>query len=134
MRVLRTVDHALALREQAEPGTRVVVVGSGFIGCEAAASLRARGCAVALLSEDPAPQEPRLGPEVGARLAAWLDEAGVAARYEASVVAIRNGADGPLRVEASAGRRPRRRSRPARGRRASGERPRPRRRARARRG
>jgi len=103
VRVLRTVDHALALREQAEPGARVVVVGSGFIGCEAAASLRARGCAVALLSEDPAPQEPRLGPEVGARLAAWLDEAGVEARYEASVVAIRNGADGPLRVEASRG-------------------------------
>jgi NADPH-dependent 2,4-dienoyl-CoA reductase/sulfur reductase-like enzyme len=101
--VLRTVDDALALRDRAEPGTRAVVVGSGFIGCEAAASLRARGCAVALLSEDSAPQEPRLGHEVGARLAAWLDEAGVDARYEASVAAIRNGADGPLRVEASRG-------------------------------
>ena len=103
VRVLRTVDHALALRERAKPGTRVVVVGSGFIGCEAAASLGARGCAVALLSEHPAPQVPRLGPEVGARLAAWLDEAGVEARYETSLAAVHDGAGGPLRVEASRG-------------------------------
>jgi len=103
VRVLRTVDHALALRERAKPGARVVVIGSGFIGCEAAASLRARGCAVALLSEDSAPQEPRLGPEVGARLAAWLDEAGVEARYETSLAAIKNCGEGPLRVEASRG-------------------------------
>jgi 3-phenylpropionate/trans-cinnamate dioxygenase ferredoxin reductase component len=103
VRVLRTVEHALALREQATPGTRAVVVGSGFIGCEAAASLRMRGCEVALLSADSAPQEPRLGPEVGARLAGWLEEAGVEARYEASLAAIANGAGGPLRVEASRG-------------------------------
>jgi 3-phenylpropionate/trans-cinnamate dioxygenase ferredoxin reductase component len=102
--VLRTLDHALALRDRAQPGARVVVVGSGFIGCEAAASLRARGCAVALLSSEPAPQEPRLGPEVGARLAGWLEEAGVEARYDASVAAIARGSDGaPLRVEASRG-------------------------------
>jgi 3-phenylpropionate/trans-cinnamate dioxygenase ferredoxin reductase component len=103
VRVLRTVEHALALREQATAGTRAVVVGSGFIGCEAAASLRMRGCEVALLSADSAPQEPRLGPEVAARLAGWLEEAGVEARYEASVAAIANGAGGPLRVEASTG-------------------------------
>lgn len=102
--VLRTVDHALALRDRARPDARVVVVGSGFIGCEAAASLRARGCAVSLLSAEPAPQEARLGPDVAARLAGWLEEAGVEARYEASVAAIAGGSDGtPLHVEASRG-------------------------------
>jgi len=44
--VLRTVDDCLALRDAIDPGTRVVVVGAGFIGLEVAASLRARGIAV----------------------------------------------------------------------------------------
>ena len=40
--VLRTLDHALdAARPRAAPARSVVVVGSGFIGCEIAASLRA---------------------------------------------------------------------------------------------
>ena len=86
---------------RAAPGTRAVVVGSGFIGCEAAASLRVRGCDVALLSMEPAPQTARLGPEVGARLAGWLEEAGVDARYDASVEAITAIDDGRLRVAAS---------------------------------
>ena len=34
---------------------RVVVIGSGFIGCEIAASLRMRGHAVTLVSDEPAP-------------------------------------------------------------------------------
>jgi 3-phenylpropionate/trans-cinnamate dioxygenase ferredoxin reductase component len=101
--VLRAVDDALALRERAAAGTRVVVIGSGFIGCEAAASLRSRGCEVAMLSDDPAPQEARLGAEVGARLAAWLEEAGVAARHGAAVEAIAETPAGALRVEASTG-------------------------------
>ena len=100
--VLRTVDDALALRGSAAAGTRVVVVGSGFIGCEAAASLRRRRCEVALIGEDPAPQEARLGAEVGERLAAWLTEAGVDARHGTSVSAIAE-APGGLRVEASRG-------------------------------
>jgi len=103
VRVLRTLDDALALRERAAPGARIVVVGSGFIGCEAAASLRRRGCEVAMLSDETAPQHARLGEEVGARLAAWLEEAGVAARHGAAVEAIAETPAGSLRVEASTG-------------------------------
>jgi NADPH-dependent 2,4-dienoyl-CoA reductase/sulfur reductase-like enzyme len=95
--VLRTVADALALRAAtAAPGTRVLVLGSGFIGCEAAASLRARGCAVTLVSQEPAPQDARLRPEVAARLAGWLEEAGVDARYDAELTAIEAG--DPLRA------------------------------------
>jgi 3-phenylpropionate/trans-cinnamate dioxygenase ferredoxin reductase component len=100
--LLRTLDDALALRAATAPGTRVVVIGSGFIGCEAAASLRRRDCEVALLSADPSPQEPRLGAEVGERLAGWLAEAGVTARHGASVESIARH-DEALRVEASQG-------------------------------
>jgi 3-phenylpropionate/trans-cinnamate dioxygenase ferredoxin reductase subunit len=97
--LLRTVADALALRERAVPGTRVVVVGSGFIGCEAAASLRARGCDVALLSVEPAPQAARLGDEVARRLAIWLVEAGVAARYGTTLESVAaNGGGTTLRV------------------------------------
>ena len=95
--VLRTVADALALRAAtAAPRTRVLVLGSGFIGCEAAASLRARGCAVTLVSQEPAPQQARLGDAVAARLASWLDAAGVDARYDAELKAIEDGE--PLRA------------------------------------
>jgi 3-phenylpropionate/trans-cinnamate dioxygenase ferredoxin reductase subunit len=79
--VLRTVADALALRDAAAPGTRTLVLGSGFIGCEAAASLALRGCAVTLVSQEPAPQAARLGDAVAERLASWLEELGVSARY-----------------------------------------------------
>jgi len=97
--LLRTVADAMVLRSRAAPGTRVVVVGSGFIGCEAAASLRARGCDVALLSDEPAPQAARLGDEVARRLALWLAEAGVAARYGTTLESVAtNGEGAALRV------------------------------------
>ena len=86
--VLRTVADALALRAAAVPGARVLVMGSGFIGCEAAVSLRARGCAVDLVSQEPAPQVARLGDAVAARLARWLAEAGVEASYDTELTAI----------------------------------------------
>ncbi|AZE94293.1 Ferredoxin reductase [Pseudomonas orientalis] len=50
---LRTHDEALALREQLRPGTRLVVVGGGFIGLEVAAAARGLGCAVTVLEAGP---------------------------------------------------------------------------------
>jgi 3-phenylpropionate/trans-cinnamate dioxygenase ferredoxin reductase subunit len=86
--LLRTVADALALRDAAAPGTHVLVLGSGFIGCEAAASLRMRGCDVTLVSQEPAPQAARLGDAVAERLAGWLQDGGVDARYEQEITAI----------------------------------------------
>ena len=45
---LRTVADAERLIDRASPGARAVVIGSGFIGCEAASSLSRRGCRVTL--------------------------------------------------------------------------------------
>jgi 3-phenylpropionate/trans-cinnamate dioxygenase ferredoxin reductase subunit len=86
--LLRTVTDALALRAAAAPGKHVLVLGSGFIGCEAAASLRLRGCDVTLVSQEPAPQAQRLGDEVATRLAGWLAAAGVDAHYGCELTAI----------------------------------------------
>ncbi|MBA2715099.1 MAG: FAD-dependent oxidoreductase, partial [Rubrobacteraceae bacterium] len=69
---MRTVENSARLQEQAGEGHRTVVVGSGFIGCEAAASLSLRGAEVTLISLEQSPQDERLGDEVGARIEGWL--------------------------------------------------------------
>jgi 3-phenylpropionate/trans-cinnamate dioxygenase ferredoxin reductase subunit len=51
--VLRTLRDALALRDSCPPGTRVAVLGGGFIGLEAAASLAARGAQVSVIEREP---------------------------------------------------------------------------------
>lgn len=62
---LRTLDDSRRLGAQLEPGRRVVVVGSGWIGAEVAASARQRGCEVAVLEMGTLPLERVLGPELG---------------------------------------------------------------------
>lgn len=101
--LLRTLADALSLRSATGPATRVMVLGSGFIGCEAAVSLRARGCQVTLISSELAPQQQRLGAPVAERLAAWLDHAGVDARYDTDLVRIERDADGTLQATGSDG-------------------------------
>ena len=77
---IRSAADGDRLVAAARAGREVVVVGSGFIGCEAAASLQARGCRVTMVGPERVPQEERLGPEVGALLAGWLRDLGVTVR------------------------------------------------------
>jgi 3-phenylpropionate/trans-cinnamate dioxygenase ferredoxin reductase subunit len=74
VRVVRTVDHVRELLERLSDGARVTVIGSGFIGCEIAASLRIRGHPVALVSDETAPNATRLGDEPAAIIREWLRE------------------------------------------------------------
>jgi 3-phenylpropionate/trans-cinnamate dioxygenase ferredoxin reductase subunit len=74
---MRTVDNSTRLQKRVGEGDRAVVVGSGFIGCEAAASLALRGAAVTLASHEQSPQRKRLGHEVGQRIEGWLRDLGV---------------------------------------------------------
>ncbi|WP_030617486.1 NAD(P)/FAD-dependent oxidoreductase [Streptomyces fulvoviolaceus] len=72
--VLRTLDDALTLRERLLPGRRLIVVGAGFLGAEAAAVARSRGCEVVLLEPAPVPLAHAVGEQVGKVLAqAHLD-------------------------------------------------------------
>ena len=71
---LRRIEDSLALQRH---GRRVVVIGSGFVGCEAAATLARRGAVVTVVTAEALPQADRLGPEAGGRIAAWLEAAGV---------------------------------------------------------
>lgn len=88
---VREMEDSERLQAQAAPGVTVTVVGSGFIGCEAAASLAMRGCEVTLVSDEAAPQAARLGDEVGAILAEWLEEEGVTLRLGAAVESFGRG-------------------------------------------
>ncbi|MEU4603853.1 FAD-dependent oxidoreductase [Kribbella sp. NPDC023972] len=63
--LLRTLDDAVALREDLRRGGRVVVVGGGYIGSEVAATARATGSDVTLLVPDSAPLRASLGPFAG---------------------------------------------------------------------
>ncbi len=45
----RGIDDYRRLRELAQPGAQVAVVGGGFIGCEIAAALAANGCRVTMV-------------------------------------------------------------------------------------
>ena len=74
---MRTLRDSETLRERISPGGHAVVVGSGFVGCEAAASLSLLGVRVTLVSEEGSPQEDRLGPGVSRRIRGWLERFGV---------------------------------------------------------
>ena len=77
VRVIRTLDHLRELKRRLREAREVIVMGSGFIGCEIAASLRRRGHEVMLLSDEPAPNAARLGLEAAGELRAWLEDEGV---------------------------------------------------------
>jgi 3-phenylpropionate/trans-cinnamate dioxygenase ferredoxin reductase component len=62
---LRTVADSESIGERIESGGRLVVVGSGWIGAEVAASARQKGCEVTMLEMSSLPLERVLGPEVG---------------------------------------------------------------------
>src|SRR5579863_1081559 len=58
VRVVRALDHVRELMSRLpDSGGEVVVIGSGFIGCEIASSLRHRGMRVTLVSDETAPNE-----------------------------------------------------------------------------
>jgi thioredoxin reductase len=96
--VLRTLAHARALRDELEPGRRLVVIGGGFVGAEVASAALGLGVAVTIVEAAAAPLERVLGPAVGLLLAERWRAHGVGVRLGATVSRIRPDAAG--RVEA----------------------------------
>ena len=74
--LLRSLADATALRNVADSAASAVVIGSGFIGCEAAASLATRGVPVTLVAPEALPQENRLGSQAAERLRDLVTDAG----------------------------------------------------------
>ncbi|MGI8949144.1 MAG: NAD(P)/FAD-dependent oxidoreductase [Ornithinimicrobium sp.] len=74
---LRTLADLRRLHEAAGHARSAVVIGSGFIGCEAAASLAMRGLDVTMATREEAPQQARLGEHVAGAITGWLRGYGV---------------------------------------------------------
>ncbi|HEY4457916.1 MAG TPA: FAD/NAD(P)-binding oxidoreductase [Pseudonocardiaceae bacterium] len=74
---LRTVDDALALRERLTEGTRLVVVGCGFLGAETAAVAAGLGADVTLVDPLPAPMIRQFGATIGGEIAKLHQSHGV---------------------------------------------------------
>ena len=89
MHLLRSFADARRLVTSAGHARSAVVIGSGFIGCEAAASLALRGVETTLVTPDEVPQQKRLGREAGDRIAQWLIGAGVELRTGVRVGQVR---------------------------------------------
>jgi NADPH-dependent 2,4-dienoyl-CoA reductase/sulfur reductase-like enzyme len=69
MHLLRTLDDTLALRAHLLTGPKVVVVGAGFLGAEAAASARQLGLDVTLVDPLPVPMHRQFGSTIGGLIA-----------------------------------------------------------------
>jgi NADPH-dependent 2,4-dienoyl-CoA reductase/sulfur reductase-like enzyme len=84
---LRTLADARTLIERAKKGTKIAIIGSSFIGLEAAAALTARGLKVEIVSPEHVPFERVFGQEIGAFLQGLHEEKGV--RFHLGTVAAR---------------------------------------------
>lgn len=86
--VLRSFADCRRLVAAASAARRVVIVGSGFIGLEAAAALRSRDLEVSIVSVDREPLARVFGTKVGAFLRAVHEAHGVAFHLASGVRAI----------------------------------------------
>ena len=86
--VLRTIDDAVALRNEINTGTRVVIIGAGFIGLEAAATATQRGAVVTVLEGLEAPLMRGLGAQMGNGVGAMHKRNGVDVRCGVQVAGI----------------------------------------------
>jgi 3-phenylpropionate/trans-cinnamate dioxygenase ferredoxin reductase component len=74
---LRTLEESLALRERFTEGATIVIVGAGWIGCEAASAARQRGAKVTVIEPRSQPLRHVVGEQVGAAFAALHRDHGV---------------------------------------------------------
>lgn len=88
---LRTLADARALRAELRPGTRLAIVGAGFIGQEVAATARRLGVEVTIVEALATPLAPILGEQLGRWFADLHAEEGVRLIAGAMLEAARGG-------------------------------------------
>lgn len=76
--VIRTIDDVRVLRRRLEPGSRLVVIGAGFIGCELAATAIGLGAVVDVVAPESVPMQRPLGHHLGLALQRRHTDRGVA--------------------------------------------------------
>jgi NADPH-dependent 2,4-dienoyl-CoA reductase/sulfur reductase-like enzyme/nitrite reductase/ring-hydroxylating ferredoxin subunit len=85
---LRSLSDSRALVSKAGASSRVVVIGTSFIGLEVAASLRARNLDVAAVAPEKIPMETLLGAPVGTYIRKLHEQHGVRFHLETTAISI----------------------------------------------
>ncbi|MGI4867147.1 MAG: FAD-dependent oxidoreductase [Janthinobacterium lividum] len=85
---LRTQADADALLAATKDAKQVVIIGSSFIGMEAASSLISESRAVTVIAQEKVPFQRVLGPEIGAMFQKMHEEKGVQFETEAEVTTL----------------------------------------------
>ena len=85
---LRSFDDAAALSASLTKGTRLAIIGAGWIGLEVASQAVARGVAVTIVEGAPTPLHGPMGPEIGNIFAGVQTRNGVDLRCGVTVNAI----------------------------------------------
>ncbi|RUT27053.1 rubredoxin-NAD(+) reductase [Asaia sp. W19] len=91
VKLLRGAEDARAIIASVDEKISVVVIGSGFIGMEAAAALRKRGAGVTVVSQSALPFEKQLGKDIASAMRSLHEEKGVAFIPSRKVKAITGG-------------------------------------------
>lgn len=86
--VLRTLDDAIALRGDLVPCAKVVILGSGFIGCEVAATARKLGCSVTVVSSSARPLERVLGADFAGKIQRRHEAQGVKFIFNSDITEV----------------------------------------------
>jgi 3-phenylpropionate/trans-cinnamate dioxygenase ferredoxin reductase subunit len=100
---LRTIDHAVRVRDMLQPGSRLVTVGGGFIGAEIAASARTVGADVTMIEMLDVPLKRALGQNLGEVCAQIHRDHGVTVLTGEMVESVRD-VPGGVVVHTAAGR------------------------------
>ncbi|MES1975622.1 MAG: FAD-dependent oxidoreductase [Pseudomonadota bacterium] len=102
---LRTLDDARALADALKSSRRIVVIGAGFLGLEAATIARSRECDVCVIEAGPRPLGRVASTPVSAVVQRSHEAAGVRFHFEESVVAIHGDSGKVASVEVRSGDR-----------------------------
>lgn len=100
-----TLEDARAIARLASPGSRVLQLGAGFIGCIIMESLAARGVALTVVEMGDRMVPRMMTPKAGGMIKTWVEDKGIRVLTSASVERIerREGGDAPLAVKLSTG-------------------------------
>ena len=100
---LRSLEDAKRLKEQLVSGKNLVIIGAGWIGMEVAASARAAGVEVTVITPDQVPLATAMGSEFGSHVAQLHVSNGVHCRFGTAVSGIALGSDKGLAVQTPTG-------------------------------
>jgi NADPH-dependent 2,4-dienoyl-CoA reductase/sulfur reductase-like enzyme len=98
-----TLDDARAIAAHAKPGSRVLQLGAGFIGCIIMEALIKRGVQLTVVEMGDRMVPRMMTPEAGGMIKRWVEKQGVRVVTKAGVERIENGDKSPLTVTLSTG-------------------------------